>query len=377
MRGGERRLDTRRAGSYRGRMADPPTAPSRLQVAGSRTLAQWMARENTALAFTSHRRGALFFLGLAPDGTFYCHPQPYRRATGLHLTPEGSLFVGGMRRVWRLENVLAQGARAGAHDRLYQPRQAWTVGEVDLHELALDRAGRLVFANTQYSCLATSHWIHAFQPIWKPPFITALEPQDRCHLNGLALEDGAPRYVTMLGAADAPEGWRAAPTEGLLIDVRAERAVASGLAMPHSPRLHDGRLYALESGRGMLVEVDRATGETRDIAFAPGFLRGLSFHGGAAAVTLSLPRGDQAFAALPIHAELQHRLLTPSCGVHLIALQTGELLGRLELTGVDELFDVAFLPGCTAPAGLPLEPADNQVSVSFDPAFAPLDPPAT
>lgn len=352
-------------------MADTPSAQPRLRVAGSRSLAAWMAREQVSLAFTSHRRGALFFLGLGPGGAFYCHPQPYRRATGLHLSPEGSLYVGGMRRIWRLENVVAPGERVGAHDRLYQPRQAWTVGEIDLHELALDGAGRLVFANTQYSCLAVPHRVHAFQPLWKPPFISALEPEDRCHINGLTMDNGAPRYVTMLGEADTANGWRETKADGLLMDVRDDRVVSRGLSMPHSPRVHRGVLYALESGRGIVVRIDLDTGETEDIAFAPGFLRGLAFHGRVAAVTLSLPRGDQAFEGLPLHGQLQRRMMVPVCGLHLIDLDSGDLVGRLQLTGVDELFDVTFLPECTAPAGLPLEPRDDQISVSFDPAFAP------
>jgi uncharacterized protein (TIGR03032 family) len=345
-----------------------------LKVSGSRSLGAWMAANDTALAFTSHRLGALFFFGLDGRGGFYCRAVQFRRASGLWLAPEGSLYVGEMRRIWRLENVLATGERARGHDRLYQPRQAWTVGEVDVHELARDRWDRLVFANTQYSCLATTHPVHAFQPLWAPPVVSALEPQDRCHLNGLAMANGITRYVTMLGVSDAREGWRADPQGGVLMEAPSGRVAAGELWMPHSPRLHEGALYVLESGRGMLVRIDPMTGGREDLAFAPGFLRGLSFHGRTAAVTLSLPRGDDAFQGLPLHGEILRRLETPTCGVRLFDLDSGDLVGRLELEGPEELFDLVFLPGCLAPAGLPLEPAEGQVSVSFEPEFAPLAP---
>ena len=39
-----------------------------------------------------------------------------------------------------------------------------------------------------------------FSPRWRPPFVSALAPEDRCHLNGLAMVDG------VLLLVDAVEG---------------------------------------------------------------------------------------------------------------------------------------------------------------------------
>jgi len=71
--------------------------------------------------------------------------------------------------------------------------QAQTTGDVDAHELAVDGQDRLIFVNTKYSCLATLDTVHSFKPLWKPRFISKLAPEDRCHLNGLAMKDSAPK----------------------------------------------------------------------------------------------------------------------------------------------------------------------------------------
>src|SRR5947209_15759758 len=57
----------------------------------------------------------------------------------------------------------------------------------------------LWFVNTRFSCLCTIDRAHSFVPRWRPPYITALAPEDRCHLNGLGLVNGEVRYVTALG----------------------------------------------------------------------------------------------------------------------------------------------------------------------------------
>ena len=61
---------------------------------------------------------------------------------------------------------------------------------------------------------------YSFTPHWRPPFISALAPDDRCHLNGLAMVDDRPRYVTALGTSDSPQGWRTTKaTVGVLLEL--------------------------------------------------------------------------------------------------------------------------------------------------------------
>jgi uncharacterized protein (TIGR03032 family) len=119
--------------------------------------------------------------------------------------------------------------------------------------------------------------------------------------------------------------------------------------MPHSPRLWNGQLWLLDSGRGYLCQVDDRTGQVRDHAFLPGFLRGLAFHGGAAVVGLSLPR-DRSFAGLELDENLKRKDADPWCGIQVIDVRTGDVLQWLRLEGqVRELFDVTVIPGVRCP----------------------------
>jgi uncharacterized protein (TIGR03032 family) len=185
-------------------------------------------------------------------------------------------------------------------------------------------------------------------PRWRPPFITALAPEDRCHLNGLALSEGQPHYVTVLAETDTPEGWRPnKATSGCLIHVPTGATVARGFAMPHSPRLHQNRVWLLDSGKGQLVVVDPTTGDVTSVAELPGYTRGLAVHESLAFVGLSRIRETSVFGGMPIadrRAELK-------CGIAIVDLATGQLLAHLEfLSGVEEIFAVQVLPGIRFPA---------------------------
>src|SRR5262249_9108621 len=150
----------------------------------------------------------------------------------------------------------------GTHDACFLPRSSHVTGDVAIHEMAYGTGGELWFVNTRFSCLATIDPSASFAPRWRPPFISQLEPSDRCPLKGLAMHDGTPRYVTALGTTDEAGGWRANKARGgVLMDVVSGEVVVPGLSMPHSPRLNAGRLWVCESGAGTLGVVDPATGK--------------------------------------------------------------------------------------------------------------------
>jgi uncharacterized protein (TIGR03032 family) len=355
--------------------APAPLAANQTQIAVSRGFAGWLARQRCSLAFTSYQTGQLFLVGLLPGRRVSFHQQNYVRAMGVHADPQ-RLYVASLFQIWRLENVLAPHERAnGEFDRLYVPRNAQTTGDVDAHELSVDRAGRVVFVNTKYSCLATLSLTHGFRPLWKPPFISRLAAEDRCHLNGLAMDEGLPAFVTAVSRSDMINGWRDRRHEGgVLIDVRTDRIVTDQLSMPHSPRVHGGQVWLLDSGRGMLARVDPETGRKEDVAFCPGFLRGLALIGGYAVVTVSLPR-DGAFAGLALQDELRKRDGEPWCGVCVVDLKTGDIVEWIRLSGaIKELFDVAVIPETHCPMALGVNSPDIQSLVSFEPEFGPLVP---
>jgi uncharacterized protein (TIGR03032 family) len=350
--------------------------PNDTRISASRGLAGWLARTGCSLAFTSYQTGRLFLVGRLPDGRISFHQQDFARATGLHVTPR-QIYLGSLFQVWRLENVLAPHERAnGDFDRLYVPRLAQTTGDIDLHELALDGAGRLIFVATRYNCLATLSPVHGFRPVWKPAFISGLAGEDRCHLNGLAMGDGVPAYATAISRSDIAEGWRSGRSDGgILVDVRGDRIVAEGLSMPHSPRVETDGVWLLESGRGMLVRIDPATGAKADIAFCPGFLRGLALHAGYAITTLSHPR-EGSFAGLPLQGEIARRGGAGWCGLGVIDLKTGDMVEWIRLDGaIGELFDVAVIPDAVCPMAVGPHTAEIRSLTSFENEFAPLTPP--
>lgn len=324
------------------------------QITCSRTFATWLARHRASLAFSSYQSGQLFLVGQFGEENVSFHQRNFTRAMGLW-QQGGDLILAGLSEIWRFADVLGPGERANGHfDRLYVPRTCHITGDIDVHEIAVEASGRVVFVNTKYSCLATLSATHSFKPLWRPKFVSRLAAEDRCHLNGLCVEDGRVRYVTAVSRTDVVDGWREHRVGGgVLIRVEDDTVVAEGFSMPHSPRVHNGRLYLLDSARGYLVTVDPATGAKEDVAFCPGFLRGLTFHDGHAIVTLSLPR-NLTFAGLPLDGEIARRGGAPWCGLQIINLATGDVVEWVRLDGaIRELFDVTVLPGVQCPMAAP------------------------
>ena len=261
----------------------------------------------------------------------------------------GRLALGCRDRVWEFRNAPDIAPRiepTGTHDACFLPRSCHVTGDIGVHELAF-AGDELWVVNTRFSCLCTLDPAYSFVPRWRPPFITALAAEDRCHLNGLALADGRPRYVTALGETDTAHGWRADKARGgCLMEVPSGEVIARGLSMPHSPRWHGGRLWVLESGTGRLVLVDPATGRRQSVAELPGFARGLALSGPYAFVGLSKIRPTSAMDGVPL-AERRSEL---KCGVAAVDLPAGRVIGWLEFqTAVEEIFDVQLLPGLRFP----------------------------
>lgn len=211
--------------------------------------------------------------------------------------------------------------------------------------------GRPIFVNTRFSCLATVDEQTSFRSVWRPRFITALRPEDRCHLNGLAMHGGRPVYVTAAGVTDTLRGWREQRVgHSCVIDIASGEIVGIDLTMPHSPRLHEGRLYITNAGTGELGEVEVASGRFNPIAFCPGFAPGLTFLGDHALVGLSLPRQNQVFSGLPLDGRLKSKGREPVCMVQVINLGNGAADHWLALGGVvRELYDIVAIPGVKRP----------------------------
>jgi uncharacterized protein (TIGR03032 family) len=324
-----------------------------------------MAELDVALAFTAYETGKLFVLGHYPDGRLRVVERTFNRCMGLWGDGQ-TLWMSSQYQLWRFENVLRPGAKLQGFDRLYVPKAAHTTGELDVHDVAVDARGRVVFVATQFGCLATLSDRYSFAPLWRPPFLSELVAEDRCHLNGLALDNGRPRYVTAVAASDVKDGWRKCRRDGgCVVEVPGGRVVAAGLSMPHSPRVHRRRLWVLNSGTGEFGLVEPAEGSFTPLTFCPGYLRGLAFAGDYAVAGLSLPRHGNTFAGLALEGELARRCETPACGLEIIDLRTGAAVHRLRLAGiVKELYDVVVLPGVRLPMLLGVQTDEVQKTIA-------------
>ncbi len=336
-------------------------------ISASRGLVDFLRTHRLSFALTSYQTGQLMLIGVLPDGRLSIFQRNFVRAMGLCAGAQ-RMYVSAIAQVWRLDNVLKSGQIANKQfDRLYVPRSAHTTGDLDIHEIAIDRDDRLVFVNTKYSCLATLDPVHSFKPLWHPGFISKLAPEDRCHLNGLAMQDGVPKYVTAVSRSDVVDGWRERRHEGgVVIDVETGRVVTEDLSMPHSPRLANGALWVLDSGRGFLCRVDLGSGKIERVAFCAGFLRGLSFFRHFALVAASLPR-DNTFKGLDLDGNIKARDAEPRCGAYIIDTRNGDILHWLRFEGaVREVFDVGFLTGVRAPMCVGLASPEMRTLITLE-----------
>jgi uncharacterized protein (TIGR03032 family) len=329
--------------------AHPPEQPW-IEVTPSPRFGIWLAEQQVSLAFTTYQTSKLFALGHYPDGRLRIIERTFNRCMGLWGDGQ-TLWVSSHYQLWRFENVLRPGTTYQGYDRLYLPKTAHTTGDLDIHDIAVDAKGKVVFIVTLFGCLATLSERYSFTPLWRPPFLSKLVAEDCCHLNGLAIEGGRPRYVTLVSPSDSADGWRdRRHNGGCVLEVPSGRVVADGLSMPHSPRVCRNRLWLLNSGTGMLGSIDRGTGIFTNLAFCPGYLRGLAFAGDYAVVGLSRPRHDKTFDGLPLDEELARRGVEARCGLQVIDLRTGDTAHWVRLDGmIRELYDVVVLPGVTRP----------------------------
>jgi uncharacterized protein (TIGR03032 family) len=270
--------------------------------------------------------------------------------------------------LYRFDNLLPPGARSGDSDAIYAPRLSWITGDLDIHDVGFASDGSPIFVNTLFSCLSTTSEGFSFKPIWRPPFISKLAPEDRCHLNGLAIDAGLPRYVSVVSTSDVADGWRDRRSDGgIVLEIATGKTVVEGLSMPHSPRLHAGKLWVLNSGAGEFGWVDLDTSRFVPVAFCPGYARGLAFAAGAAIVGLSMARDNRTFQGLPLDARLAQKAAEPRCGLNVIDLDTGDTVAWVRLEGVvRELYDVVFLPGITCPLAVGFKTDEITRLISID-----------
>lgn len=328
-----------------------------LEINASRKFTHWLHEQKASLMFTTYQAGKVFFIGLKQDGKMSVFERTFERAMGLHVA-QNRFYLANIYQIWRFENMLAeQGGLYKGYDAVYVPQMSTVTGDLDVHDVVVDTSEQLYFVNTLFSCIAEASPSHSFKPYWIPPFISKLAAEDRCHLNGLCTENGKLAYVTAVSTTDVHEGWREHRRDGgVVMDIRTNEIVADGLSMPHSPRMHEGKLYFLNSGEGELVRLDPATGKREVICFCTGYARGLSFIGHYAIIGLSKPRENKTFNGLALSEKLEEKRISPRCGLQIVNLLTGDVEHTLTIEGtVSEIYDCAVLPNIQSPMAIGLK----------------------
>ncbi len=322
-------------------LLNPATAP--LRSIHTETFPELLQSLGASLLVSTYQAGKLVILR-ADEGGLNTHFRGFNVPMGIALDGD-RLAIGTGLEIWEFHNVPAVASRlepAGKHDVCFLPRGSHTTGNIQIHEMAWGSEG-LWFVNTRFSCLCTRDLNYSFIPRWRPPFITALAPEDRCHLNGMALVQGHPRFVTALGVSDEPRGWRPHKRDGgVVMDVPSGEIITRGLSMPHSPRLYNGQLWVLNSGAGGLGLIDPQTGQYQNVATLPGFTRGLDFVGRYAFVGLSQVRESAVFSGIAI---AERPVAERSCGVWVVDIVTGETVAFVKFEDqLQEIFAVQVLP---------------------------------
>jgi uncharacterized protein (TIGR03032 family) len=278
-------------------------------------------------------------------------------------------YLSTLFQLWRFENSLCPGETYRGYDRLYVPQLGWTTGDLDIHDIAVDSQGSPVFANTLFSCLATVSERHSFLPLWQPPFITKLAAEDRCHLNGVALDRGVPRYRPQWAGVMWPTAGESIGRAVGCSSMWSETPWSSMASACPTPRGSTGTSSGCsDSGRGQFGYVDLERGVFEPVAFCPGYARGLAFHGDYAIVGISRARENRTFSGLALDEALLAKGAEARTGILVIDLRTGDVPHWLRITGViAELYDVVALSGVVRPMALGFRTEEVQRMITVGP----------
>lgn len=342
----------------------PETAKAAAPFTCSHTpeLPELLAQLNCSLAISTYQAGKVMMV--SSDGE-KLNLLPRQFDTPMGMVAEGDkLAVACAHEVTVLKHQASMGSsyptKPGTYDTMYMPRQTFYTGAVMMHDMDWNSSGELIGVNTSFSCLCRIDGEYSFTPVWQPRFITDLQSEDRCHLNGMAMQQGKPKYVTALGVSDTKQGWRDDKLKGgCIIDVESNEFVAKELAMPHSPRLFNGELYALLSATGELIKVDINTGNYDVVSQHNGFVRGMTLIGDHLFIGLSRLRKTHTFGSLPLAQ--RDDLLS---GFEVVHLPTGAKVSQFRFHATcEEVYDICVLPGLKRPGILGVDSPNHRQGI--------------
>lgn len=316
------------------------TSPFKLEY--SPQTAVLLDKLGISVALSTYQAGKVVLINSFDEDHLIQLPRTYKNAMGMAYK-DGKLAIASERTLEVLKNAPQLAPmypkKKDVYDAIYMPRASYHTGYLALHDMAFLN-NKLVAVNTLFSCLSYIDEEQNFTPFWQPPFISELEPEDRCHLNGLAIENEEIKYLTALGKTDVAGGWRENKMNGgILMEYPSGKIILENLAMPHSPRIYNGKLYILNSAQGELIEVNPETGTYEVVVNLGGFARGMDYYEDYLFIGVSkLRHNSPVFRDLPI-AE------TSFAGVIIVYLPYKSIVGQIKYAmSVDEIYDVKVLP---------------------------------
>jgi uncharacterized protein (TIGR03032 family) len=296
----------------------------------------------------------------------------FNRPMGL-VANEKTCWVSASGNMWKFENTGEyEDTREsiGKFDANYVIRRGHFSSDIDNHDICMDTAGEVYYCSAAFSCICTTSDDKSFKVFWKPPWITKIVPEDRCHLNGICSRDGVPRYVSSVSQSNVRGGWRENRIgKGIIYDIVENKIVCEGLTMPHSPRWYNGKLYVLDAGTGYFGYVDLEKKSFVEKVWLPGYLRGMSFVSNRYVVVgTSEDRHENVFMGLPLGDALSKNGVTAKCGIHVIDMNDFSVPHNLIFNGGpdNELYDVIAVKGIRRPKLTDITDSTNMTNYNID-----------
>lgn len=335
-----------------------------------RNFLSWIAKNKVSFLITSYKTNNVYSIGAVREPKsnelkLSIYMTAFSRPMGLHIHNNNDIYISTMHSLWKYVNIgetddNETGIEGLNFDKTFMPRVSHITNDVDGHDITVDENGEVYFISATYCTICKPSETHSFEVFWKPPWISKVAREDRCHLNGLCNKDGKIKYASSVSQTNIRSGWREKNRKGLgvVIDVETNEIVCDGLTMPHSPRWHDGKLWVLNAGCGEFGYIDFENKKFIPKVFIAGFLRGLDFVGNKYAVIgSSLDRHEKCFMNLPLGEELkklgggkEENAIDPICGLHIVDLKTFDVIHELKFTGqIVEIYDVGVLKNTRRP----------------------------
>ena len=329
----------------------------------SASFANLLYQLKITLAFSTYQAGKVIFISSLNEQEVMQLPRNFKKPMGIAVD-DNQLAIASMREVHLFINEPSLSSTypkmPAFYDGMYAARATYYCGECDMHDLAwID--DKLIAVNTHFSCISEIGRNFSFVPIWQPHFITELQPEDRCHLNGLVVINNKPKYVTALGQSNEERGWKTnLANGGILMDIETNEILLDDLCVPHSPKMIDGKLYILESGKGTLSVYDPETKIKEEVLNVGGFGRGMAEISGYLFICLSkLRKNSSSFGKLPV-SEMEY---LP--GIVVYHLPSKKFVAELRYeTSVEEIYDLQIITNARRPGIITHDNPMSELAIS-------------